>query len=333
MGDVSCLYIKSFFDACVSSGCDAEPLLDCLDAGPTPFSNPARRFPNEAVIKMLLLAEKLTGQTALGLIVGRDFRPTSFLENGLAFMAAATLREALEINEKYQDLTQQLGKTHLTIKPDKAVITWRSYIDDPERMRPVTEAVFAGYAVFGRSMTWLYDQEFKAVRFRHAKPRHAELCVGLFGCEVIYDARVNEMEFDASLADMPLPNANPELLRIVCNRLDRQLEQLHKPITARLETSLCVQAMLDDGGPNLARVAAALGSSERTLRRKLSREGASFRSIVETARKEACDIYIREQKKSIAEIAQALGYSEQSAFTRAFKSWYGAPPSKFVRPS
>lgn len=331
MGDVSSRYLKSYFDTCIAKGCDPAPLIALLGAGPAPFENPARRFPNETVIDMLHLAEKLTGDSSIGLAAGRDFRPSTFLDIGLALISAATLRQALETNEKYQPLTQQLGKAHLSIQGDKAVITWRSYIDDPERMRPVTEAAFAGYAVFGRWLTWLYDKEFIGVRFRHARPPHAETCDSLFNCKVVYDARVNEMAFERDLADMPLPNANRDLFDILCARLDRQMKDLRAPMTAEKEVFLCAQAMLLDGAPSLPRVAKALGTSERTLRRRLSQEGVSFRMVAEAARKEACEVYIRERKKSIAEIAQAVGYSEQSAFTRAFRTWFGMAPSEYIR--
>lgn len=330
MGDVSSRYMKSYFDTCVAHGCDPAPLIEILGDDPAPFSNPARRFPNEAAIDMMLAAEAMTGNSAIGLAAGRDFRPSTFLDIGLALISTATLREALSVNEQYQTLTQQLGKTRLIVKPDKAVITWRPYIDDPERMRPITEAVFAGYAVFGRWLTWLYDKEMAGMEFRHKRPPHAAQCDNLFACDIVYEARLDQMSLDPALVDMPLPNANKDLLDVLRKRLDRQLQELRAPLTAQAQTYHCVQAMLASGAPSLANVAKALGTSERTLRRRLSQEGASFRGIVESARKEACDVYIRERKKSIAEIAQAIGYSEQSAFTRAFRNWYGAPPSEYI---
>lgn len=333
LGTVSSRYMRSYFDSCVSKGADQERLIASIGDGPAPFANAARRFPNEAVINMLHLAEQLTGDTAMGLHAGCDFRPSTFLDIGLAFLSAGTLRQALGVNEKYQALTQQLGKTHFSVSADKAVITWRPYIDDPERMRPVTEAVFAGYAVFGRWLTWLYDKEIESMQFRHAEPEHTEQCDALFGCKTQYNARLDVMELDPSLADMPLPQSNPDLLQIMCDRLDNALLALDKPMSTQAEAFHCIQSTLSDGPPCLTRVADALGLSERTLRRRLSHEGTSFRSVLEAARKDACEIYIRERKKSIAEIAQALGYSEQSAFTRAFKNWYGKPPSAYIRAS
>lgn len=331
MGTVSSRYLRSYYDSCVARGADPERLLNVLGAGPHPFANPARRFLNETVLDMLHLAEETTGDTAIGLHAGKDFRPSTFLDIGMALTSSSCLREALAVNEQYQALTQQLGKTHLTVTQNAAQITWRPYINDPERMRPVTEAVFAGYAVFGRWLTWLYDKKMAGMRFRHAPPPHADLCEELFGCKVEYEAPLDVMELEPSLVDMPLPQANADLLTILRMRLDKALTALYKPMTVEEEAFHCVQSELEKGAPTLETVAAALGLSERTLRRRLAQEGSSFRSIVEAARKDACEIFLSERKKSIAEIAQALGYSEQSAFTRAFKSWYGKPPSAYIR--
>lgn len=331
MGTVSSRYMRSYFDSCVARGADAGRLLQVIGAGPAPFANPARRFLNETVLNMLNLAEDLTGDTAMGIYAGSDFRPSTFLDIGMALTSASNLQEALAVNEKYQALTQQLGKTHLSVDQDTAKISWRPYISDPERMRPVTEAVFAGYAVFGRWLTWLYDKKITAMHFRHARPPHTDQSEELFGCEVQYEAPLDMMELEPSLVEMPLPQANADLLKILCARLDKALAAIYHPLTAGEEVFHCVQAELEGGAPTLDKVAEALSLSERTLRRRLAQEGTSFRSIVEAARKDACEIFLRERKKSIAEIAQALGYSEQSAFTRAFKSWYGKPPSAYIR--
>ena len=329
MGTVSATYLQSYYNTCVDKGCPSSPLLEQIGHGLEPFENPAARFDNETVLAMLHLAERLTGDTRMGLYAGMGFRPATFLDTSL--VSCATLRDALNFNGKYQRLTQELGKTHLDVSAGEARIIWRPFTEDAEYMRPITEAVFAGYAAFGRWLTWLHNQEMVAMRFRHKETQHAEYTSDLFGCSTEYKAPVDMMIFDVSLIDMPLPQSNPTLIDILSKRLDQQLAELDAPVTTRAQTYQCIQSMLDVGAPNTARVAAALSVSERTLRRRLADEGMSFRSILENVRRDLCEVFIREHRKSIAEIAQALGYSEQSAFTRAFKKWYGKPPSKYIR--
>jgi AraC-like DNA-binding protein len=85
---------------------------------------------------------------------------------------------------------------------------------------------------------------------------------------------------------------------------------------------------LDKMPPTLDRMAASFGMSERTLRRKLEEEGLAFRDLLDRVRQDVCALYLMEDKRSLGEIALLLGYSDLSAFSRAYKKWHGVAPSK-----
>ena len=72
-----------------------------------------------------------------------------------------------------------------------------------------------------------------------------------------------------------------------------------------------------------------MGMSERTLRRRLEEEDESFRTVLERARRESCETYMRDPKITQADIALRLGFNDQSAFSRAFKSWFDQTPSEY----
>ena len=88
---------------------------------------------------------------------------------------------------------------------------------------------------------------------------------------------------------------------------------------------------LRDGEPTRARVAARLHMSARTLHRRLVGEGTTFRRILTDTRRELAEGHLRERRLSIAEIGFLLGFSEPSAFHRAFKRWTGWPPHAYRR--
>jgi AraC-like DNA-binding protein len=90
---------------------------------------------------------------------------------------------------------------------------------------------------------------------------------------------------------------------------------------------------LCDGEPTLERVAKRLHMSGRTLHRRLKEQGASFRLVVGEVRLELARRYLRERQATIGEIAFLLGFSEPSAFHRAFKRWTGHSPAAFRRRS
>jgi AraC-like DNA-binding protein len=79
----------------------------------------------------------------------------------------------------------------------------------------------------------------------------------------------------------------------------------------------------------MQRVARDLGTSRRTLQRRLADAGASYQGLLDETRREAAERYLTESSLSIAEVAYLLGYSEPSAFHRAFKRWFGRSPQGF----
>jgi len=72
-----------------------------------------------------------------------------------------------------------------------------------------------------------------------------------------------------------------------------------------------------------------LNMSRHTLYRKLKKEGVSFQSLVEQVRREEAEVHLKDNKISISELAYLLGFSELSAFSRAFKRWTGESPAQY----
>lgn len=79
----------------------------------------------------------------------------------------------------------------------------------------------------------------------------------------------------------------------------------------------------------IAVVARRLAMTPRTLQRRLARAGTSFESLCDHARKQAARTYLADTTLSIAEVTYLLGYSEPTAFHRAFRRWHGTTPQAF----
>ena len=101
---------------------------------------------------------------------------------------------------------------------------------------------------------------------------------------------------------------------------DRQLDR---------QVVLQIADVLTDGIPSLAQVASDLGMSARTLQRRLSDQGLTFQALVDQARRETAERFLADTRYSSAEVAFLTGFSEQSAFTRAFKRWAGQTPGTY----
>ncbi|MEM7606283.1 MAG: helix-turn-helix transcriptional regulator, partial [Myxococcota bacterium] len=90
-----------------------------------------------------------------------------------------------------------------------------------------------------------------------------------------------------------------------------------------------VSQTLADGVPSISDTAKRLGMSSRTLQRRLSASGYTYQQLIDEARRQLAEKLLRQTEYSVQEVAFLTGFSEQSAFTRAFKRWAGQTPRSF----
>ncbi|GAB7205195.1 hypothetical protein OS31_21120 [Dickeya oryzae] len=90
-----------------------------------------------------------------------------------------------------------------------------------------------------------------------------------------------------------------------------------------------LRQVLSQGEPSLDEVAESIGLSSWSLQRRLKDEGITFTQLVEKVRCEMATHYLQQRQLSISEMAFLLGYSEVSAFSRAFRRWFGISPRQW----
>src|SRR5690554_851591 len=93
--------------------------------------------------------------------------------------------------------------------------------------------------------------------------------------------------------------------------------------------SVLIRLQLARGKVGVETVAGQLNMSRYTLHKKLRQEGLTFASLLEQVRREQAITYMKDKTKPLVEIAEQLGFSELSAFSRAFKRWMGTPPAEY----
>lgn len=330
MRTVSAEYFQSGLNTCVGEGCSREGLIAGTIGDETVLSHRTNRIPTSLYVDMLHQAEEILGKQDIGVIVGENFRPQTFLDIGYGAMYCANIEEALLFNRKYQKLTQEIGTTDIVIDGETASIIWQPYSKNDERVRPVTDAVFAGYFLIGAWMAWMNVDELDAsVEFRHSETNYADRFRDAFFCDdVKFNSDKNMITFPTHVARAPLPQHNPELLNMISEKLSRRLMNFQNQGALVEKTCNVIDVLLPNGTCNISTVARHLDLSERTLRRNLGQAGTSYRNLLEQTRKETCELYMRDEKLSLSAIAQMLGYSDQSAFHKAFSSWHGVTPKE-----
>lgn len=229
-----------------------------------------------------------------------------------------TVRDALERAVKFYVMVTR--RTTLILDERDGITTIRQRPASPSltRGRILTEFPFASLALRARTAT---DGAFAlhAVRFAHAGVA-TEIYDEVFRVPVQFGATEDAIEIAQDRMALPLISSDP----ITSAAIEARIAQLTSALPADPFLDRVRRAAIADDSP--AAIAKRLGISERTLRRQLARHGTALRELVDDARRERADALLA-SGKTVKEVAFELGFSEPSAFSRAYKRWTGRPPS------
>lgn len=162
-----------------------------------------------------------------------------------------------------------------------------------------------------------------------ADPRSTDLpeLEKTLGCRVRSRANRNSVVFPVRSLEQAVPSANRLLYRLLGSYLQRVKSAQGQSIIDKVESY--VRGALATGSCAIERCAEKTGMSVRTLQSRLAAEGARFSELVEKQRETLAKAHLAEGRLSLDEIADRLGYGEQTSFGRAFKRWTGLTPQQF----
>ena len=168
-----------------------------------------------------------------------------------------------------------------------------------------------------------------AVHLPRPCPRVVRPFQRFFRTKVVFEAALPALEYERATMLVPLTQGDPRLVRILKKQAAAELELLRAAGSDdwqhRVRALIAQDLARADSDCSLAWAAARCGVSERTLRRRLSDAGTSYRSLVDDARKERA-LAMLAHEPSVTEVAHRLGFSDATAFARAFRRWTGHSP-------
>ncbi|MCZ8518434.1 MULTISPECIES: helix-turn-helix transcriptional regulator [Paenibacillus] len=150
-----------------------------------------------------------------------------------------------------------------------------------------------------------------------------------FGCRVRTGADRNRLTLNRADLDCPFASYNEELLAILTPALDRMLDKHQSMCTIRDKVKWILSRCLTRGRMDIKTIAGELGMSDRTLQRRLTDEGTSFKQLLSQTRHEQALAYLADPSLEIKEVAFLVGYEDQNSFYRAFRSWEGETPANW----
>jgi len=227
---------------------------------------------------------------------------------------------------RYQRLTSDSGRITVDVHDDVVRFCW----DRPGAltlgMRVANEAVLAEAMAMVRQVAG-EQVTAAAVRFRHPAPVDISAHRRFFGVSPRFGERDDALDIPRALLARRMPLANPDLASHFVAQAEARMRSAGEGIVARVERAALAE--LPSGAPSMRRIARSLQLSERQLRRELASAGLGFRSLVEDLRRDRAAALLGQERSSVVDTAFVLGFSEVSAFSRAFKRWFGLSPAEY----
>ena len=269
----------------------------------------------------------MSGEPALGLLIGARLLASSHGMLGYAALSSGTIRQALELVELYTPLRTSLISISHTVHPGEVRIVFAETRPLGEIQRMVLEAVTLSIKNVLDAITMGVCQ-VRRIEFPFAAPRYAPLARDLFRCEVLYGQSSAGAVLPIEAMDVPLKMADPEAFGEAARICQRELDKLtaNESLAARVR-----RLLLERQGrlPSLLVTARMFHMTPRTLHRRLVDEGTSFHALLEDVRRTLAVEHVKSGRFSIEEIAYMLGYSDLANFRRAFRRWELVPPSAY----
>lgn len=258
-----------------------------------------------------------------GLRLGLALQPGHLDCAGMLLASCETLGEALQQLAEVAPIIGEGGDFSIDEWPGHAAVRYQPHM--AVRRAERVEAALAGLL---RLILWASGDRFRpnAMRFEHRPLAPTAQYRALLGIETCFDAGVNALVFGADQLDLPFIQANSTLHRHLRHLTDRMLADLaHASLSA--EVQRIVRANPRWGKE---RVAERLHLSGRHLNRRLAEEGTSFKLLRDASLHAVAAERLRGPMR-VRDIAEDLGFSDEGAFTRAFRRWTGLTPAGFRR--
>jgi AraC-like DNA-binding protein len=323
---------KGLLDFALSKGASRRLLVERSGIALEDLEDPDRRIPLERYALLMRVGARLCNEPALALKFGEavDLAELSFI--GLLCYAAESVDDAFVQLNRYARVM-----IDVPVEGDRDRFqsvrggggTW--LVDaraNPNEFPELTEATFARMVARARALQDPGRPYVKQVQFTHPEPAYRAEFDRIFKAPVRFSSDKNAMLMDDSSTAAGILRPSRYAFKVLSARADALLAELDDARTTRGRVEALLIPTLHRGEASIERVAAMMGISRQTLYRRLRAEGVRFDRVLDELRHRMALTYIDDKKVSANETAYLVGFSEPSAFSRAFKRWTGRTPGR-----
>lgn len=327
MGQITSLFAWKFARQCRPE-VDRSGLLRSVGVDPEAPVDPSLMVADEDYYRLLERMAEEDGSADLQLRTGASMRCDDYGAFGLAYKSAVNLRGSFERAERYARVLTSVSRYEVELSGTGAFFHLHRDGDRRLGLRMSNEASLTSALTISREVS-SGPVEPKAVFFKHPPPPSTEAHERFFGCPVLFDSDRDAFLVSRESLEVPNKVGDASIARFIDGHLEREVTQLEQELSLEQRVRVQISSALSEGIPKITDVARPLGMSGRTLQRRLSENGSSFQTLVDEARQRLAKRLLEESAYGIADVAYLTGFSDQSAFTRAFKRWAGQTPRSY----
>jgi len=312
-------------DLVAARGGSRERIRDAAGLTERDLADPEHMVDMERVITVTRLAAVELGDDCLGLHMGSRFQLGTFGAMSYAVLNAPTVGGALHNLIRYSRTHIRGPRVGFEIDAQEAILS--VVFDGPAEL--CRQHAEGGAAMFVSLLRRLIGPDWRPRRvlFGHEQPRDISEHERILGPELRFRERLNVgIVLEVEDLGRPVPGADRRLLPIVQRHLDELLASGDRSDALLADVRTAIGESLCDGHLTIQSVARRLRTSVRTLQRRLGESGVVFKTLVDDVRREVALRYVGDGRVELTEVAFLVGYSELSAFGRAFRRWTGSTP-------
>ena len=324
-------FAGNLIDFSVANGADRDALWECLGLE-TPYRNRDDiRIPSPTMARLWAEAHNQTNDPHLAFHMGVDFSYSARTTPSLIMQTSSTVLDAFEQAIFYGEIIANVLATELGESEENIFIDytpkeeWRaapkSVVQDSLAIAIVSN-LFSLQSCLGRFIAP------SILSFEYSQPSNYREYLEVFNSSANFDQSHNQIGFPKMVSSLPTANSDNGLLgslKTYGNELRAKLS--YEDPTVMRTREIIIDALSHHSAPTIEKTASLLHITVRTLQRRLHSAGFNFQRILDDVRKELADRYLRDGNCSQFEVAYLLGYSNSTAFLRAYKRWHGTTPA------
>jgi len=318
--------LNNYVEVARSVGLDPHRMISEFRLPPACLTDPEVKVSAAAVGRLLEGSAQRSGKSDFGLRLADQRTVANLGALALLVREQPTIRKALDVLVGYLFLHSESLVLNVSENDGQVILNLAIEVDRPV---PIRQSVELGIGFLHRSFQQLFRQHWKPqiICFTHAAPAQKDAYRKFFGTDIKFNQDFNGIVCASRDIDAAVPAADAKMARHVQQYLDTLAARRNATMSASVRE--CIYTMLPSGLCSARSVAARVGVDRRTVHRHLAREGTTFSSLMDSVRAELVTRYIDNRDRPLASLAELLGFSALSAFSRWFRTQFGCSVSEW----